>query len=58
MVGRFINKIGPIVSIASYCLGGVGGIIGKVVSYSNKIYNAYNGLPGLVFNNVVSSPIF
>ncbi|KAL4489760.1 hypothetical protein ABPG72_022400 [Tetrahymena utriculariae] len=56
-VGKFINKIQPIVNIASYCFGGVGGIIGKSLNYAQKFYQATNNFSQSLINKITQNPL-
>jgi len=35
----------------------MGGLIGKAVTYTAKVYNAYDKMPATLLNNIMSSPV-
>ncbi|KAL4471183.1 hypothetical protein ABPG72_019125 [Tetrahymena utriculariae] len=46
--GKFVNSLKPIVQIASFVLGGVGGAI----QYMRQVYSKYDNLGGQIFKKV------
>ena len=52
-----INTMGPVIQVASFFLGGVGGIVGKSLAYSAKIHNTFHRMPEILRNTIMSYQI-